>query len=171
MTTRTAAQTPPLPVPEPGRQGEAVAFRALEMTGIDAEGIRAAIREARPPAITPLGHIPFTRELKRALDNGLRESLKLSHNYIGTEHLLLGLMADCGQRPDSPCWAPLKAFDVEPDGVREAVMALLCGYGEVLAAAPADRDGEAVDCRSELLGRLDDIARQVQAMRRQLGGY
>jgi ATP-dependent Clp protease ATP-binding subunit ClpC len=149
-------------------EGEGVAFRALEAAGISAEAIRDAIAKSRPPSIAgpAAGHVPFTLEAKRALEGGLRESLKLSHNFIGTEHLLLGVVADCEARPESPCAGVLKALEVTPAQVREAVMTLLRGYAGAPEGLPAAPEGDPL---SLVIARLDGIARDVGAIRRHLG--
>jgi ATP-dependent Clp protease ATP-binding subunit ClpC len=151
-------------------EGGGVAFRALEMTGVSAEGIRDAIAKSRPPSIAgpAAGHIPFTLEAKRALEGGLRESLKLSHNFIGTEHLLLGVAADCEARPGSPCAKVLAAREITPARVREAVMALLRGYPDASGGEPAVDEDEG-DPLAPVIARLDGIARDVGAIRRHLG--
>lgn len=150
-------------------EGEGVAFRALEMTGVRAEGVRDAIAKSRPPLIAaPAGHIPFTLEAKRALESGFGESLKLSHNFIGTEHLLLGVAADCEARPASPCAEVLKAAGVTPAQVREAVMTLLRGYADAPEVAPAG-DEDHGDTLTLVIAQLDGIARDVGAIRRHLG--
>src|SRR5687767_4123671 len=69
-----------------------VAERALAQFEVDAERLRAAIVDRSGPGLvdTP-GHVPFTPKAKNVLELSLREALQLGHNYIGTEHLLLGL--------------------------------------------------------------------------------
>jgi len=74
---------------------EGIAGRALEGFGLSLDGARrevAAIVSPGPAA--PSGHIPFTPRAKKTLEFALREALQLSHNYIGTEHILLGLMKE-----------------------------------------------------------------------------
>lgn len=150
-------------------EGGGVAFRALETTGVSAVGIREAITKTRPPSITaPAGHVPFTLEAKRALEGGLKESLKLSHNFIGTEHLLLGVLAHCEARPASPCTEVLITCGVAPAGVREAVMTLLRGYADAPAEAAGEGEPAQEGSRAFLLAQLDSIARQVEEMRRHL---
>ena len=77
------------------REGDGVAASALESLGISLEAVRQQVadilghdQQARP------GHIPFTPHAKKALELSLRESLRLGHNYIGTEHILLGLLRE-----------------------------------------------------------------------------
>jgi len=150
-------------------EGEGVAFRALEMARVSAEGVRDAIAKSRPPSIAaPAGHVPFTLEAKRTLEGGLRESLKLSHNFIGTEHLLLSVAADCEARPESPCAGVLKAAGATPAQVREAVMTLLRGYAGAPGDAPAGDEGHG-DPLTLMTAQLDGIARDVGAIKRHLG--
>src|SRR5215210_7659636 len=66
-------------------EGEGVAAKALESLGISLEGVRQQ---------APSGHIPFTPRAKKVLELSLREALQLGHNYIGTEHILLGLIRE-----------------------------------------------------------------------------
>lgn len=76
-------------------EGEAVAFRALDALGVTLAMAREAV-EKRSPAgdASPSAHLAFTPRLKKVLELGLREALLLGNNYIGTEHLLLGLVRD-----------------------------------------------------------------------------
>ena len=76
-------------------EGEGVAARALESLGISLEGVRQRVEEiVGHGQVTPGGHIPFTPRAKKVLELSLREALQLGHNYIGTEHILLGLMRE-----------------------------------------------------------------------------
>jgi ATP-dependent Clp protease ATP-binding subunit ClpA len=77
------------------REREGVGAKALDSLGISLDAVRAAIEEvAGYGEAAPAGHIPFTPRAKRVLEFGLREALQLGHNYIGTEHLLLGLLRE-----------------------------------------------------------------------------
>ena len=72
-------------------EGEGVAAKALESLGISLEGVREQVEEIIGQGQTaPAGHIPFTPRAKKVLELSLREALQLGHNYIGTEHILLG---------------------------------------------------------------------------------
>jgi ATP-dependent Clp protease ATP-binding subunit ClpC len=154
-------------------EGEGVAFKALSAAGQSLPGLRIAVEESRVPGITAVpGHLPFTRELKRALENGLRESLLLGHTYIGTEHLLLGLMRDCETRDVSPVTAVLAMCGTTPQEIREQVMILLRGYGDVpaepeTAAAPPGVQSLPPGVQA-LADGLDEIIRIAQGMRRDL---
>jgi ATP-dependent Clp protease ATP-binding subunit ClpC len=76
-------------------EGEGVAARALRSLGINLDAVRQEVDEiigrgGSPPS----GHIPFTPRAKKVLELSLREALQLGHNYIGTEHILLGLLRE-----------------------------------------------------------------------------
>ena len=76
-------------------EGEGVAAKALESLGISLEGVRDQVEEIIGQGQTaPAGHIPFTPRAKKVLELSLREALQLGHNYIGTEHILLGLIRE-----------------------------------------------------------------------------
>jgi ATP-dependent Clp protease ATP-binding subunit ClpC len=76
-------------------EGEGVAARALTSLGISLHGVREQVEEIIGPGKSaPSGHIPFTPRAKKVLELSLREALQLGHNYIGTEHILLGLIRE-----------------------------------------------------------------------------
>jgi ATP-dependent Clp protease ATP-binding subunit ClpA len=77
------------------REGEGIAARALRSFGVTHEAVRAQVEEIIGRGDTaPSGHIPFTPRAKKVLELSLREALRLGHNYIGTEHVLLGLLRE-----------------------------------------------------------------------------
>ena len=76
-------------------EGEGVAAKALESLGISLEAVRQQVEEIiGQGGSSPSGHIPFTPRAKKVLELSLREALQLGHNYIGTEHILLGLIRE-----------------------------------------------------------------------------
>ena len=76
-------------------EGEGVAAKALESLDISLEAARQQVREVIGEGqMAPTGHIPFTPRAKKVLELSFREALQLGHNYIGTEHLLLGLISE-----------------------------------------------------------------------------
>jgi ATP-dependent Clp protease ATP-binding subunit ClpC len=76
-------------------EGKGVAAKALESLGIRLEAVRSQVEEAIGRGQrAPTGHIPFTPRAKKVLELSLRESKQLGHDYIGTEHLLLGLIRE-----------------------------------------------------------------------------
>jgi ATP-dependent Clp protease ATP-binding subunit ClpC len=76
-------------------EGEGLGAKTLIAVGVDLEMVRGEldIRVGRG-ASTPKGHIPFTPRAKKVLELALREAMRLGHNYIGTEHVLLGLLRE-----------------------------------------------------------------------------
>jgi ATP-dependent Clp protease ATP-binding subunit ClpC len=76
-------------------EGEGVAAKALESMNISLDAVREQVQEIIGQGqAAPTGHIPFTPRAKKVLELSLREALQLGHNYIGTEHILLGLIRE-----------------------------------------------------------------------------
>src|SRR5262249_40600226 len=76
-------------------EGQGVAAKALESLGISLEAVRSQVEEVIGKGqAARMGHIPFTPRVKKVLELSLREALQLGHNYIGTEHILLGLIRE-----------------------------------------------------------------------------
>ena len=76
-------------------EGDGVAARALESMGIALEAVRSQVEEIiGEGALSPSDHLPFTPRAKKVLELSLREAMQLGHNYIGTEHILLGLVRE-----------------------------------------------------------------------------
>ena len=74
-------------------EGEGVAAKAMERLGVSIDVVRERVVQIiGQGGAAPTGHIPFTPRAKKVLELSLREALQLGHNYIGTEHLLLGLI-------------------------------------------------------------------------------
>jgi Clp amino terminal domain, pathogenicity island component len=106
-------------------EGEGVAAQALEQLGVSLEAVRAQVEEVIGRGTdAPTGHIPFTPRAKKVLELSLREALQLGHNYIGTEHILLGLLRE-GQGVGAQVLGELGA---DLTRVRQVVVQLLAGY-------------------------------------------
>src|SRR5512139_2371080 len=106
-------------------EGEGVAAKALESLGISLEGVRSQVEEIIGQGQqAPSGHIPFTPRAKKVLELSLREALQLGHNYIGTEHILLGLIRE-GEGVAAQVLVKLGA---DLNRVRQQVIQLLHGY-------------------------------------------
>jgi ATP-dependent Clp protease ATP-binding subunit ClpC len=116
-------------------EGEGVAAKALESLGISLEAVRQQVEEIIGQGQqAPSGHIPFTPRAKKVLELSLREALQLGHNYIGTEHILLGLIRE-GEGVAAQVLVKLGA---DLNRVRQQVIQLLHGYqGKEPAAAGA----------------------------------
>jgi ATP-dependent Clp protease ATP-binding subunit ClpC len=107
------------------REEEGVAAKALESLSINLEDVRSQVEDMVGKGnYVPTGHIPFTPRAKKVLELSLREALQLGHNYIGTEHILLGLIRE-GEGVAAQVLLNLGA-DLEK--VRSAVIQLLSGY-------------------------------------------
>ena len=106
-------------------EGEGVAAKGLESLGISLEGVRSQVEEIIGQGQqAPSGHIPFTPRAKKVLELSLREALQLGHNYIGTEHILLGLIRE-GEGVAAQVLVKLGA---DLNRVRQQVIQLLSGY-------------------------------------------
>src|SRR6478735_4458211 len=106
-------------------EGEGVAAKALESLGISLEAVRSQVEEIiGQGGSSPSGHIPFTPRAKKVLELSLREARQLGHNYIGTEHILLGLIRE-GEGVAAQVLVKLGA---DLSRVRQQVIQLLSGY-------------------------------------------
>ncbi len=114
-------------------ESDGYAFRALERFGISLESARDEVRAiVGTGQVTPSGHIPFTPRAKKTLELALREALQLHHNYIGTEHILLGVI-----REGEGVGAQVLRQHADLEEIRTAVLDLLP------AAAAAAQSGRA----------------------------
>jgi ATP-dependent Clp protease ATP-binding subunit ClpC len=120
-------------------EGEGVAAKALESLGIQLEAVRGQVEEIiGQGSQAPAGHIPFTPRAKKVLELSLREALQLGHNYIGTEHILLGLIRE----GEGVAAQVLVRLGAELTRVRQQVMQLLSGYqGKETTTAGAPAEG------------------------------
>ena len=137
---------------------EGVAAKALESLDISLESVRGQVEEiigqgAKPPD----GHIPFTPRAKRVLELSLREALQIGHNYIGTEHVLLGLIRE-GEGVAAQVLVKLGA---DLARVREQVVHLLATLGEVSSSASGGESerlvGEPSASRSRVLASRERV--------------
>ncbi|HJX86807.1 MAG TPA: Clp protease N-terminal domain-containing protein, partial [Gemmatimonadales bacterium] len=138
-------------------EGEGVAAKALESLDISLEGVRAQVQEIIGQGQqAPTGHIPFTPRAKKVLEYSLREALQLGHSYIGTEHILLGLIRE-GEGVAAQVLVKLGA---ELNKVRQQVIQLLSGYqgqggqGEKTGAGVGQATGEGTPAGSLVLDQF-----------------
>jgi ATP-dependent Clp protease ATP-binding subunit ClpC len=139
-------------------EGDGVAAKTLESFGISLDAVRRQVEEiigrGRGPASA--GHIPFTPRAKKVLEMSLREALDLGHTYIGTEHILLGLIRE----GDGVAAQVLVGMGVGLDRARQQVIQVLTGrLGEESPAAVAE----------ELRKRLASMADRLAQIERKLG--
>ena len=114
-------------------EGEGIAATALQRLGLSLDMVRSRVEEIiGHGGSSPSGHIPFTPRAKKVLELSLREALQLGHNYIGTEHLLLGLIRE-GEGVAAQVLAQL-GLDLAL--VRQEVIQLLSGYAPPVAGLP-----------------------------------
>jgi len=118
----------------------------------------------------PPGHIPFTPEAKKVLELSLREALELEHGYIGTEHILLGLI----RAGEGVAYQVLTGLDVRHDRARELVIELVGAAGKGTppeGAAPEVRVARPAGLRlgDDVLRQLDDITARLRAVEARLG--
>jgi ATP-dependent Clp protease ATP-binding subunit ClpC len=155
------------------QEGEGVAAKALESLGISLESVSQQIQEIIGPAKQPpSGHSRFSPRAKQVLKLSLREALQLGHHYIGTEHLLLGMMRE-GEGVAAQVLVKLGA---DLSGVRQQVIQLLQGYQgqeEPEAGRTAPRSGRAgpgePGLLAEILRGVDSIDSRLSAMERGVG--
>ena len=114
-------------------EGEGVAAEALGSLGISLDAVRQQVEEIIGQGQeAPSGHIPFTPRAKKVLELSLRESLQLGHKYIGTEHILLGLIRE----GDGVAAQVLVRLGADLNRVRHEVIQLIASL-----AAPGGRTG------------------------------
>jgi ATP-dependent Clp protease ATP-binding subunit ClpC len=133
------------------REGQGVAAAALDSLGVSGEAVRQRVQEIIGAGdAVPTGPIPFTPRAKKVLELALREAQKLGHSYIGTEHLLLGLIRE----GEGVAAQVLEELGAELNRVRQEVIQLVAGGVELEATAAPAPDPEAMPlcprCRRSL---------------------
>ena len=143
-------------------EGEGVAAKALESLGISLEAVRQQVEEIIGQGQqAPSGHIPFTPRSKKVLDLSLRESLQLGHNYIGTEHILLGLIRE-GEGVAAQVLVRLGADLMR---VRQQVIRLL----HSTASEPVGAGRPVRGLLSRVDSRLDAVEQRLTAIEARVG--
>ena len=147
------------------REGDGYAARTLESLGISLDAVRQQVEEIigrgqQPPS----GHIPFTPRAKKVLELSLRESRQLGHNYIGTEHILLGLLRE----GDGVAAQALVTLGADLNRVRQQVIQLLHGYQgqDVESAGPRPGGRAPAGLPGDALARFDALDRRLTALER-----
>jgi ATP-dependent Clp protease ATP-binding subunit ClpC len=149
------------------REPESVAGRVLAKLEISLDAVRAQVVEiiGRGEGAQS-GHIPFTPRAKKVLELSLREALQLGHNYIGTEHILLGLVRE----GNGVAARVLVKLGGTPDRVRGAVLELAPAGPEAGAEPSARlRPAGAGGPLAEIIRRLDSLGERLTAVERHLG--
>ncbi|HET9311237.1 MAG TPA: ATP-dependent Clp protease ATP-binding subunit [Actinomycetota bacterium] len=142
-------------------EGEGVAAKALESLNISLEAVRQQVEEIIGQGqAAPTGHIPFTPRAKKVLELSLREALQLGHNYIGTEHILLGLIRE----GEGVAAQVLQKLGADLNRVRQTVIQLLSGYtGGKGETTPGGGPGEGQQSGSMV---LDQFGRNLTQLAR-----
>jgi ATP-dependent Clp protease ATP-binding subunit ClpC len=161
-------------------EGEGLAAKALESLGVTLEGVRSQVEDMiGVGTATPQGHIPFTPRAKKVLELSLREALQLGHNYIGTEHILLGLLRE----GEGVAAQVLMKIGLDMQKIRQTVLQAMQGYqgqqgeGKAGAEAPSgslvlDQFGRnltalaATQKLDPVIGREKEIERVMQVLSR-----
>jgi len=146
-------------------EGEGVAAKALESLGISLDAVRQQVEEIIGQGQqTPSGHIPFTPRAKKVLELTRREAEQLGHNYIGTEHILLGLIRE----GNGVAAQVLVMLGADLNRVRLTVIQLLHGHP---AKEPVSTRSAAQELRLPpgLQARLDEVEQRLAAIEQRLG--
>jgi ATP-dependent Clp protease ATP-binding subunit ClpA len=154
-------------------EGEGVAAQALESLGISLDAVRQQVEEIIGQGQqAPSGDILFTPRAKKVLELSLREALQLGHNYIGTEHILLGLLRE----GDGVAAQVLVKLGADLNRVRQQVIQLLHGYqGEEepgigrFAARPGPARLRRRGLHAEIRERVELIGSQLSAIEQRVG--
>ena len=147
-------------------EGEGVAAKALESMDISLDAVRSQIIEIIGEGQSaPTGHIPFTPRGKKVFELSMREALQLGHNYIGTEHLLLGLLRE----GEGVAAQVLTNLGGDLSSVRQTVMQMLSGYeskeGTPSGSAILDQFGRNLTAAARE-GKLDPVIGRKKEMER-----
>jgi ATP-dependent Clp protease ATP-binding subunit ClpC len=154
-------------------EGDGVAARALESLGISLGAVRHQVEEVIGQGQQePAQKIPFTPRAKKVLELSRREALAMGHNYVGTEHILLGLLREGG----GVAAQVLVGLGVDLNGVRQQVIRLLHGHqgeDEPAGGRAGRRPGKAARRQrgllAEILGRVESIEAQLSALGQRVG--
>ncbi len=142
-------------------EGEGVAAKALESLGISLEAVRQQVEDIIGQGQSaPTGHIPFTPRAQTVLELSLREALQLGHNYIGTEHILLGLIRE----GEGVAAQVLQKLGADLNRVRQQVIQLLSGYTgkEATAGAPGEASPQGSMVLDQFGRNLTQLARETK---------
>jgi ATP-dependent Clp protease ATP-binding subunit ClpC len=134
---------------------DGVAGKALVSLDISIEAIRRQVEEiVGQGRAAPTGHIPFTPRSKKVLELSLREALQLGHNYIGTEHILLGLIRE----GEGVATQVLVKLGANLSRVRETVIQLISGWTEAAASSGGEEIGVFTETVAEMVEVVADDA-------------
>ncbi len=138
------------------REGEGVASQALAAVDVTVEGAREQVEAVVGFGEADTSQKPFTSESKRVLESSLKETFRLGHNYIGTEHLLLGLA-----REEGVAARVLRNLDVDPEALRREVMRRLASEAPGFVRVGGARGEEEAHGRELFRGRVGGIRAEI----------
>ncbi len=144
-------------------EGEGVAAKVLESLGISLDAVRQQVEEIIGPGQqAPSGHIPFTPRAEEVLELAQREARALGHDYMGTEHILLGLIREGG----GVAAQVLVKLGADLNRVRQQVIQLLHGYQGTESLGAGSRRGKRARARllDDALARIDSLDRRLAAI-------
>ncbi len=168
------------------QEGSGVAASVLKNLGVETEKIRREIEKnvQSGPSMVTMGQLPFTPRAKKVLELSMEEAHELGHNYIGTEHLLLGLIRE----NDGVAAQVLLDLDLKLEEVREAVLELLGAESSMQSESSVSSSSQSKSGRSKtpaldafgrdltelardgkldpVIGRHDEIERVIQILSR-----
>jgi ATP-dependent Clp protease ATP-binding subunit ClpC len=162
------------------REGDGIAAKTLESLEISLDAVRQKVEDIIGHGKkTPSGHIPFTPRSKKVLELSLRESLELGHNYIGTEHILLGLIRE----GEGVAAQVLRDLGAQLTEVRERVLDLVRESPPEMRESPPESSppsspphragtliqlGEVLRRLDVLASRMEDVVDRLNAIERHL---
>lgn len=139
--------------------GQGVAVNVLQKMGMDLETVRSAVEKqvGTGPESKPVGNIPYTPRVKKVLALAAKEAKALNHSYVGTEHILLGLLRE----GEGVAARVLKSLDVDIDRCRNEILAELdpnfMGEGAAFGGGPTGPAGAGSPMRSGALEERKDL--------------
>ena len=146
-------------------EGEGVAAKALESLGISLDAVRQQVEEIIGQGQqAPSGHIPFTPRAKKVLELTRREALQLGHSYIGTEHILLGLIRE----GDGVAAQVLVNLGADLNRVRQQVIQLLHGH-PAEGPVPARFAAQNLRVLPAVQTRLEAVEQRLAAIEQRIG--
>ena len=144
------------------REEGGLAARVLEGVGITlGEARQEVLRAVGRGEVAPTGQIPFTPGGKKALELALREAVALGHNYIGTEHILLGVL----RADDGVASTVLRVFDADPKKIHAEIIRMLSRPGSLHGSEPPGDDVELTSppLAPEVLAELERLTQEKDA--------
>ncbi|MFB3896310.1 MAG: Clp protease N-terminal domain-containing protein, partial [bacterium] len=157
------------------REGSGVAVQAIQRLNVDLDLLRHEVEKLSKPGTTlqTLGDVPHTPRARRVIELAREEALQMSHSYIGTEHLLLGLIRE----GEGKAFKALDSFGITLDAARNQINSLLGGTSPMFSTGKKKSKTPAIDTFGRdltelaregkldpVIGREDEIERVLQIL-------